>query len=196
MPIDAKQINTRFRVLIFVLGNDSDALQGDLRREAAMSLFGFTDSEYRNNLTGKPDVVCLPYRDPENLKSDEFIAQKQARESVGSVTSKESHFVNIFVDTRPTQSRLVKVSAWIPSGNLDFHNMKNALESAERTMGILFSDDSEEPREAEISAAQEGDPHNFWIKCTHAICISGAYSAENREKIKKTVGQFVFSVFK
>jgi hypothetical protein len=196
MPIDANKINTRFRVLILVLGNGSDALMGDLRREAAMSLFGFTDSEYRTNLTGKPDVVCLPYRDPENLKSDEFIAQKQARESVGDVRSKESHFVNIFVDTRPTQSRSVKVSAWIPSGTPDSPDMKNALESAERTMRVLFSDDSEEPQEAAIAEAQEGDPHNFWIKCTHAICISGADSAENREKIKKIVGQFVFSVFK
>ena len=196
MPIDANKINTRFRVLILVLGDGSDALQGDLRREAAMSLFGFTDSEYRNILTGKPDVVCLPYIDPESIKSYGFNEQKKARESVGGVTSKESHFVNIFVDTRPTQSPAVKVSTWIPSGNPDSPDMKNALESAERTMGILFSDDSEEPREAAIAAAQEGDPHNFWIKCTHAICISGSGSAENKEKIKKIVGQFVFSVFK
>lgn len=198
MPIELKANSPIAQVLIFLVGPGSDELAGVLRKETTMSLFGMTDSEYRDLIqtSGKGNVICLPYGNPSSLNADNLAKQKAARNNFNAVTTKESYCVNIFVDMR--QSPLLRqppaISTWIPDGDSSELDMKNALESAERTAGILFSDDFDEPREVKIAAASKNDPHNFWIKCTHAICITG--SEQDRENIKKIVNRFVFSVFK
>lgn len=198
MPIELKANSPFAQVLIFLVGPGSDELSGVLRKEATMSLFGITDSEYRDSVqaAGKGNVICLPYKDTSSLNAEILAKLREARNKVDAVTTKESYCVNIFVDMRqsPLLRQPASVSTWIPNEESGAADMKNALDSAERTAGILFSDDFDEPREVKIAAASKNDPHNFWMKCTHAICITG--SEQDKEQIKKIVNRFVFSVFK
>lgn len=190
MPLDHKQHRKGpGKVIIFVKRDENVAVETVFHMHSYYSLFGVTPMEYEKMQTaGTAGAIVCQFSTRAAIESLEGYAVMRKETSMAS---KESRSVSVFVDLQNTPPDTpARLSAWIPHEN----SSGEVFEVAERSVGIVLSDLAGDRNEIEIVSAKPDDAHNFWLKCTHAVRVTG--SANNQEEIAKIIGRFVFSVFK